>query len=549
MNAPLLTEEFHLLAAAPNGVQKLRELILSLGVRGKLVAQDTKDEPASELLKRIKTEKAKLVAQGKIKLGKPLHEVSEDEKSFPVPNAWEWVRFDSIAITRLGKMLDGAKNRGDLKPYLRNTNVQWWKIYLDDIKSLRLDSKELDEYRLLPGDLLICEGGEPGRCAIWTDSNTEMYFQKALHRARPCSGIAAEYLQICLTADAASGSLDHLFTGATIKHFPGEKLSMYVIPLPPLVEQLRIVAKVDELMVLCDQLEAQQTTQTEAHERLVASLLDTLTQSADSAAFADNWSRIAEHFDLLFDTPQSIDKLKQCVLQLAVLGKLEPQDPSDEPVELSFTGLQAIKGIATDGPSIPPNWARCAYRSLTSLVTSGSRGWKEWYSDVGAIFIRTQNIKTDRLVLDDVAFVSLPDSAEGMRTQVQRDDILITITGANVTKAARIETELSAAYVSQHIALTRPHWSAMSRWLHLCFVSHGSARGTLERLAYGAKPGLNLNNIRDLELPIPPLAEQHRIVAKVDELMAVCDALAARLTAARELSAKLVAAVAEAAVI
>lgn len=121
--------------------------------------------------------------------------------------------------------------------------------------------------------------------------------------------------------------------------------------------------------------------------------------------------------------------------------------------------------------------------------------------------------------------------------------ILITITGANVTKAARVEEQIPEAYVSQHIALTRPRWSEMSKWLHLCFISHGSARGALEQLAYGDKPGLNLNNIRDLVLPVPPLAEQRRIVAKVDELMALVDELEARLAATRATATNLLSAV------
>jgi type I restriction enzyme S subunit len=163
-------------------------------------------------------------------------------------------------------------------------------------------------------------------------------------------------------------------------------------------------------------------------------------------------------------------------------------------------------------------------------VTSGSRGWKEFYSKSGSIFVRTQNIKTDRLVLDDVAYVQLPVSAEGVRTRINKDDILITITGANVTKAARIEEEIPEAYVSQHIALTRPLWHEMSPWLHLCFLAPAGARGKLEELAYGDKPGLNLSNIRNLVLPIPPLLEQRKIIARVNHLMGMVDRLEAQLT-------------------
>lgn len=238
-------------------VAELRKTILQLAVMGKLVPQDPNDPPASELLKEIEAEKRRLVKEKKIKKPKPLPEIKPEEVPYAAPKGWGWVRFGEIASTRLGKMLDKLKNRGNPKPYLRNINVQWDLFELNDIKQMKFTAGELEEFRILPGDLLICEGGEPGRCAIWQKTNVEIYFQKALHRARTFSGVISEYLQICLTNDARNGSLSSYFTGATIKHFPGDKLIRYVLPLPPTIEQHRIVTKVDQLMTLCDTLEQQ----------------------------------------------------------------------------------------------------------------------------------------------------------------------------------------------------------------------------------------------------------------------------------------------------
>jgi type I restriction enzyme S subunit len=293
------------------------------------------------------------------------------------------------------------------------------------------------------------------------------------------------------------------------------------------------VAKVDELMALCDRLEAQQQERETRHAALARASL---------ARFAD--APTPANLPFLFHPSYAIPPadLRKSILTLAVQGKLVPQDPNDETADVTFRGLKPVNPESGDGSDVPNQWALGTYRSLTTLVTSGSRGWKEFYAETGSIFVRTQNIKTDKLVLDDVAFVDLPKSAEGMRAQVLKDDILITITGANVTKAARVEKQIPEAYVSQHIALTRPRWSMMSEWLHLCFISHGSARGTLEQLAYGDKPGLNLSNIRDLVLPIPPLAEQRRIVAKVEQLMALVDALETQLAASRATAANLLSA-------
>jgi type I restriction enzyme S subunit len=169
-------------------------------------------------------------------------------------------------------MLDAAKNKGELKPYLRNTNVQWMRFELNDVKEMRFENREVIELRLTKDDLLICEGGEPGRCAIWDDQVSEMYFQKALHRVRPCKAILSKFLALNLLINSQNNVLTSYFTGATIKHLTGRSLNQYPIPIPPLAEQRRIVAKVDQLMALVDQLE----TQIENSRTTAAKLMDSL---------------------------------------------------------------------------------------------------------------------------------------------------------------------------------------------------------------------------------------------------------------------------------
>lgn len=223
----------------------LRRTILTLAVKGKLAAQYPNDEPAVQGLRSCSVDVERWG-------------VPQDAERFDVPPSWTWLRFAGVGEQRLGKMLDAQKNRGDAKPYLRNTNVQWMRFGLDDVKEMRVEGREEEELRLKHGDLLICEGGEPGRCAIWRDEVPEMYFQKALHRIRPCDAVLSEFLALNLQIDCQNGVLASYFTGATIKHLTGRSLSTYPIPIPPLAEQHRIVAKVDELMALVDHLEAQQ---------------------------------------------------------------------------------------------------------------------------------------------------------------------------------------------------------------------------------------------------------------------------------------------------
>lgn len=269
-----IAAHFDTLFTTETSIAFLKQTLLQLAVMGKLVPQDPNDVPASELLKRIQAEKAKLIAEGKIKKGKPLALITEDEKQFELPEKWEWVRFDVVANTRLGKMLDKVKNKGVNRPYLRNTNVQWSGFELNDLKEMRFENRELDEYRVISGDLVICEGGEPGRCAIWKGQVDEMFIQKALHRARPWEGVLPEFLQFCFRVDASNGYLSQFFTGATIKHFSGEKLSGYPVPLPPTSEQHRIVAKVDELMALCDQLKYRITAANQLQQKLADVLVE-----------------------------------------------------------------------------------------------------------------------------------------------------------------------------------------------------------------------------------------------------------------------------------
>lgn len=168
------------------------------------------------------------------------------------------------------------------------------------------------------------------------------------------------------------------------------------------------------------------------------------------------------------------------------------------------------------------NWSNAVLGDLLELVTSGSRGWAKYYSSKGDVFIRAQNLKYDRLDLDDVAFVQIPEKSEGTRTRVQVGDVLITITGANVTKAAFIKEDIGTAYVSQHVALARPSEALLSEFLHWFLVSEAAGRKQLNASAYGAgKPGLNLDNIKSVVIPLPTKLEQIEIVNRLNSILSV----------------------------
>jgi type I restriction enzyme S subunit len=167
-------------------------------------------------------------------------------------------------------------------------------------------------------------------------------------------------------------------------------------------------------------------------------------------------------------------------------------------------------------------WSTEKLGDLITFLTSGSRGWAKYYSGSGDIFIRAQNLKYDRLDLNDKAYVSLPDKTEGKRTQVQFGDLLITITGANVTKTGIVDRDIGTAYVSQHVALCRPSERVCPEFLYWFLVAEAAGRRQLSKFAYGAgKPGLNLDNIRSVEINIPSLEEQLIIVANIKEQLSI----------------------------
>ncbi|MFB5082017.1 restriction endonuclease subunit S [Raoultella sp. C349492] len=528
------------------GIKKLRELILELAVRGKLVPQDPNDEPASELLKRIAAEKAELMKLGKIKKPKPLPEISEEEKPFDLPVGWEWTTLNTLA--EINPKIDVSDDEQDVSfvpmPLIstkfdgsHNFEVRKWK----EVKK--------GYTHFSNGDIAIAKITpcfENSKAAIFSGlKNNVGVGTTELHVARPYSQtVNQQYLLLNFKSPGFLKAGESQMTGsAGQKRVPKNFFENYPLPFPPLQEQERIVNNFTQLMILCDQLEQHSLTSLDAHQQLVETLLTTLTDSQNADELAVNWARISEHFDTLFTTEASIDALKQTILQLAVMGKLVPQDPNDEPAsELLKRIAQEKAQLMKDGKikkqkplppisdeektfTLPTGWEWVRMGDLCELVTSGSRGWNQFYSDAGSIFIRSQDIKFDRLEFDNRAYVSLPSNAEGTRTRVEFGDLLMTITGGNVAKVAIIEINLDDAYVSQHVALIRLINKTINRYLHVWLTCEHGGRKHLLDLSYGAKPGLNLKNINDLLIPFPPQKQQERILKKVDNLISLCDSL------------------------
>lgn len=548
MSLQTFFDNFTLLTDAPNGVAKLRELVLKLAVEGKLVSQESDDEPASIILEKVSQEKKRLIKEGELNNKKSLPEINDDERCFKLPENWVWIRMGNIVDQRLGKMLDKGKNKGKLYPYLRNTNVQWLRFDLSDVKEMRFEDNEIEEYEVRPGDLLVCEGGEPGRCAIWDGQIEQIMFQKAIHRLRPFAGIHSWFLLYRLLADAMTGYLEKHFTGATIKHFTGQELSKYVIGLPPLEEQKRIVGKVDELMRLCDELEARQQDRRESRVRLNNATLAPLNDTASLAPeeFERASVRLANNFTTLYDAAENVGKLRSTILQLAVQGKLVPQDPHDEPASVLLKGIRKErdrlikeKKIKQDKPlpplaeddvlfELPDGWEWSRLDSLCYLITDGTH-YTPTYVPSGVPFLSVKDVTGGKIDFCNTRFISPKEHAElSKRCKPEFQDILFTKVGTTgIARVVDVEMEFSI-FVS--LALLKFSKNYLSPYFLELLLNSPLVRDQSERNTQGVgNKNLVLKSIRNFVVPLPPLEEQKRIVAKVNQLIALCDELKARL--------------------
>ena len=503
--------------------QQLKNSILQMAVQGKLVPQDPNEEPASVLLERIRAEKERLIKEKKIKREKnpsvifkgtdntPYEKIGDevrslaDEVPFDIPDSWEWVTLQAIATSSLGKTLDKAKNKGDLKPYLCSINVYWDGIDLTTVKEARLEENELPKYRLRPGDLLICEGGDVGRSAVW-ESTQEMYYQNALHRVRFYGGINPHFFQLLLECYKGNQTLDAYSKGMTIKHLVQTALNTIIFPLPPLSEQTRIVDAVNRLLPYL-------YSYNRAEQKLTA---------------------------LNADFPEA---LKKSILQEAVQGKLVAQDPSDEPAEALLERIRVEKQrlikekkikkdkhesiifrrdnshyekldgvercIDEELPfEIPENWCWVRFGTAITLL-SGTDFAPDEYNSAGkgiAYITGASNIVDSQIRVNRWT--------ESPRQITHAGDILLVCKGSGYGKT--VICNIEQAHIARQIMAVQKCNLLDMQYIKL-FLD--SSFDLLKTKGQGVIPGIDRTSVLHLLFPLPPLNEQHRIIQRIEKLL------------------------------
>lgn len=493
------------------GIKKLRELILELAVRGKLVAQNPEDEPASKLLERIETEKAKLVREKKIKTQKALSAISDDEKPFSLPVNWKWRRLGEVGLVASSSRVHKKDWQSSGVPFYRAREiVQLSKMGKVD-NDLFISEELFHEHSrsgLIPAtnDLMITGVGTIGTPYVVRPTDRFYFKDASVLIFKNLYNLSPDFLYYFFKSPFWTDSIHKESMGTTVHTLTISRANDTLIPIAPLEEQHRIVAKVNELMALCDQIEHQTEASLSAHTTLVENLLVTLTRSANAEELKQNWQRIASHFTTLFTTEASIDQLKQTILQLAVMGKLVSFEPNTLEGELkdfiSFgprnglspkesPGLTAVKvlklGATTYGEL---NLAESKYVDID--LDSNSHLWLK----AGDILIQRGNsanyVGSNCLIRLDVEGYIYPDLMMKVRT-----------------KPELVNPEYLSILLSSHKARSFM-WERMT--------------GTS-----GTMPKISKKVVEEIPILIPSKQTQIELVAKIEQLFLLCNQIKSHL--------------------
>jgi type I restriction enzyme S subunit len=556
MSAPVLVSQFDLLAGAPGGVARLRELILLLAVRGKLTAQHPTDEPAHVLLQRIQDAKALHVPRGGRRAAGTAVEVNESDLEVldSLPPGWVWSSLSSIGLISPRNEAEDAAIASFVPMSAipvaftdaHETESRPWL----DIKSGFTHFAEGDV-----GVAKITPCFENGKSTVFKDlcngigaGTTELYV------VRPLCGVTPRYVLLFLKSPGFLKGGEAVMTGtAGQKRLPRAFFEDCPFPLPPLAEQARIVARVDELMQLCDALEAKGRLEEQQHARLLETLLGTLTDSTTPEELAANWQRVAEHFDLLLDQPEAVDVLEQTVLQLAVRGVLVPQDPTERTPPADSNVLRRSGSDPIDEAElpydVPSNWQWIRLGSVADLI-NGDRGTnypnKSEYVATGLPFINTGHIEPDGTLSHESMHYLTRKKFESLRGgKTLPGDLVYCLRGATLGKTAIVEYPEGA--IASSLVIIRLDQAIDRKYMYY-YLTGPMGKSLVRRFDNGsAQPNLAANSVKRYVVPLPPAAEQRRIVARVEELRCLCADLRQRLAASQATQSRLAEALVEAA--
>jgi len=541
MDLNMLFDNYDLLMDSPSSTVKMRKLIMRLAVQGKLVEQDPNDEPASELLKRIKAEKEKLIAEGKIKKQKLLTPITEDEIPYGIPESWTWIRLEEVfyPISVGKKKIKNSEIREKGPCPVIDQGQSYIAGYTDESNKLIK----------VPGPVIIFGDHT---CKLKLINFDFVAGADGVKVLRPIE-IYENYFFLVLKAL----KIENRGYSRHYKYFLNN-----LLPLPSLAEQKRIVSKVDQWMDLCDQLDACQKKAATKYESLNDAALEKLLSSKTIDEFANHWQFICNNFDFIYNDPAHVNKLRQAILQLAVQGKLAPQDPNDEHAIELLKRIKAEKEkliaegkikkqkplppIAEDEIlyELPQGWEWARFNQLVNPEYPISYGVLVPGPNIenGVPFVRIGDLDLINPPLRPEKSIDKEIDRKYERTRIVGGEILMGVVGS-IGKLGIAPDSWHGANIARAICRIVPSKFIYKHYLIWLLQSELMQNGFIGDTRTLAQPTLNLGLIRAAFTPLPPLSEQKRIVAKVDQLMHLCDELETRLNQSKKDSEMLMQAV------
>ena len=520
--------------------KQLRSSILQAAIQGQLVPQEPSDTPAALLLERIQAERERLIEERKIRRDKNssvIYRTDEgsyyerilasgeetcidDEIPFDIPDSWQWSKIGDVFQHNNGKQLNKGKSSGVLMDYITTSNLYWDGFILEDLKQMPFESNEIDRCQAIKGDLLVCEGGDIGRACIW-NYDFPIMLQNHIHKLRAYVPICTEYVYYIFYLYNLTGIIGG--KGIGIKGYSAKALHNTLIPIPPLEEQERIVARIEELMTLVDQYEQAKVA------------LDELESTLP-------------------------DMLQQSILQAAIQGQLVPQEPSDTPAALLLERIQAERErlikekkirrdknasviYRTDEGSyyernltsgeetcindeipfdIPDSWQWTRLRDVVFTLGGYAFPSETIKGTVNGLrVVRISDFNSDGWVSKDI--VRYTGSKDLTQFRIQIGDLLLAMTGGTVGKSLLVKDLPEEMLLNQRVTILRP-LKLRPKYLNI-YIKSSLISNLIADIKNSTNDNISMRDINSFLIPIPPLEEQERIVARIEELVRYTDRL------------------------
>ena len=555
-------ENFDTIFRNEKSLESLNKIILDLAIRGKLVEQNPEDESASELLKRIKEEKERLIKEKVIKKEKELPKIEKDEIPFEIPESWEWVRLENIILKIKYGYTASAKSEGEIK-FLRITDIQNNSVDWKNVPYCDISLEEYDSYKLEERDILIARtGGTVGKTFLINNISKELksVYASYLINIKPSIEISENYLKKYFDTTLYWELIKNKSQGTGQPNVNAPSLKSLIIPLPPLAEQQRIVEKVERLQELIKNLKEIYLSNEESRLNLKKSLLTEIEKSNSDKELLKNLELVFSNFDKVIRSKEDIKDIRNLILSLAIKGKLVEQNSEDEPAsellkrikdekerlikEKVIKKEKELPKIEKDEISfeIPESWEWVRLGEIGNIFNGNSineKIKKEKYENLtlGLNYIATKDIDYPTSKINYDNGVKIPYEEIEKFKIAHKGSILICSEGGSAGKKIGIAEE-DICFGNKLCALEKYCLELNNKFIFYTYKT-SYFYGNFKENETGIIGGVSINKFKNIIIPIPPLVEQQRIVERVEKLMNICDMLEEKIVESERVSEKL----------